>query len=86
MIVYETKSEADKKPAKQSTGTETVLGCVVTGCFIVGVSGIFSMSDGRDAGTSLLASAVAFGVIAYIYSQKHCRLWVGRFFRRHKFW
>jgi hypothetical protein len=86
MIAYKTKSEADKKPAKKITGTETVLGCVVIGCFIIGISGVFGVHDSRDAGTSLLASAVAFAVIAYIYSQKHCRLWVGRFFRRLKIW
>ena len=60
----------------QETGTrksvisaESVLSYVVIGCFVVAVLGVLGGISGN--GASLLASAAALGVIAYIYRHKH---------------
>ena len=60
----------------QETGTtkrvisaESVLSYVIIGCFVVAILGILGGISGN--GVSLLASAAALGVIAYIYCHKH---------------
>ena len=69
MISIETeKKEAETQ--KRAISAESVLSYVVIGCFVVAVFGILATVGGRDSGVSLLASAVALGVIAYIYCHK----------------
>ncbi|HEX5398916.1 MAG TPA: hypothetical protein VFY06_07700 [Verrucomicrobiae bacterium] len=55
--------------ARRVISAESVLSYVVIGCFAVAILGILSGISGN--GISLLASAAAFGVIAYIYCHKH---------------
>lgn len=64
-----TQSSEDKA-AKPAIGAEMVLGCVVVGCFIVAVLGILRSFEPGERGLCLLASAVAFGVVSYIYNRE----------------
>ena len=66
MIRDETKNQEAETPKRVVTG-ETVLSYVVISCFIVAVLGILGAVHDTNSGNSLLASAVALGVIAYIY-------------------
>ena len=66
MIIDETKNQEAETP-KRTISAESVLSYVVIGCSVVAVLGILGTMSGRDSGVSLLASAVALGVIAFIY-------------------
>ncbi len=67
MINEESQNNEAGKSAR-GISAESVLSYVVIGCFIVAVIGVLSGFNGN--GVSLLASAVALGVIAYIYCHK----------------
>ena len=69
MISIETEKQEAETP-KRAISAESVLSYVVIGCFVVAVLGILGSMGGRDSGSSLLASAVALGVVAYIYCHK----------------
>ena len=66
MILDETKIQEVEKP-KRTISAEIVLSYVVIGCSVVAILGILATMFSRDSGVSLLASAVALGVIAFIY-------------------
>jgi hypothetical protein len=53
---------------RRTISAESVLSYVVIGCFVVAVLGVLNGLHGN--GSSLLASAAALGVIAYIYCHK----------------
>jgi small-conductance mechanosensitive channel len=69
MINIESQKQEAETP-KQGISAESVLSYVVIGCFVVAVLGILGTVGGRDSSSSLLASAVALGVVAYIYCHK----------------
>jgi hypothetical protein len=69
MISTETEKQEAETP-KRVVGAESVLSYVVIGCFVIAVLGIFGAAGGNGSGSSLLASAVALGVVAYIYCHK----------------
>jgi hypothetical protein len=48
------------------SGSAAVPGLAVFGLFIVGITGVFCAASGRDAGLSLIAAAISFGVIVYV--------------------
>jgi hypothetical protein len=70
MISIETEKQEAGAPKRAISG-ESVLSYVVIGSFVVAVIGILAtLSDKDSGGVSLLASAVALGVVAYIYCHK----------------
>ena len=70
MFKFETQNQEAETP-KRTISAESVLSYVVIGCFIVAVLGILGAgSSAGNSGVSLLASAVAFGVLAYVYCHK----------------
>jgi small-conductance mechanosensitive channel len=70
MISIETEKKEAETP-KRAISAESVLSYVIIGCFVVAVLGILATLGSRDSGgVSLLASAGALGVIAYIYCHK----------------
>jgi hypothetical protein len=71
MISIETEKKGAETP-KRAISAESVLSYVIIGCFVVAVLGILATvgSRGDSGGVSLLASAVALGVVAYIYCHK----------------
>ena len=64
---YDPENEED---GPHGIRAEPVLGYVVIGCFIVAILGMLSVATPLYAGQGLLASAAAFGVIAYIYRRR----------------
>ena len=68
MINEESQNNEAGKSAR-GISAESVLSYVVIGCFVVAVLGMLNGLNGN--GESLLASAAALGVIAYVYRQKH---------------
>jgi hypothetical protein len=58
---------------RHAISDESVLSYVVIGCFVVAILGILGALGRGDAngGVSLLASAAALGVIAYVYCHKN---------------
>ena len=69
MINIESEKQEAETP-KRAISAESVLSYVVIGCFAVAVLGILGAVGGNGSGSSLLASAVALGVVAYIYCHK----------------
>lgn len=70
MLKFEAQNQEVEIP-KRTISAESVLSYVVIGCFIVAVLGILGAGGSTgNSGVSLLASSVAFGVIAYIYCHK----------------
>ena len=71
MISIETEKQEAETP-KRAISAESVLSYVIIGCFVVAVVGILATVGSREDsnGVSLLASAVALGVVAYIYCHK----------------
>jgi hypothetical protein len=63
----------DPTTPKRSVKGESVLAYVVIASFMVAAVGVFravSSSGWNDPGLCLIASALALGVVAYIYSHK----------------
>ena len=69
MIRIETEKQEAETP-KRVISAESVLSYVIIGCFVVAVLGVLGAAGGNGSGSSLLASAVALGVVAYIYCHK----------------
>ena len=68
MINEESQNNEAGRSAR-GISAENVLSYVVIGCFVVAILGLL---DGlRGNGVSLLASAAALGVVAYVYCHKH---------------
>lgn len=74
MIKQEPPNNETETP-KPAISAESVLSYVVIGCFVVALLGILAAinslsKDIGEAGIPLFASAVALGVVAYIYCHK----------------
>jgi small-conductance mechanosensitive channel len=69
MLKFESQKQEAETP-KRVISAESVLSYVIIGCFVVAVLGILGATGGSGSSSSLLASAVALGVVAYIYCHK----------------
>ena len=68
-MINEESQNNEAKRAASVISAESVLSYVVIGCFVVAVLGMLNGLNGN--GSSLLASAAALGVVAYVYCHKH---------------